>query len=594
MQDLTRLRAALTTASVDGFLLATGDEHLSEYPAAYAARLRWLTGFRGSSGTAIVLHDRAAMFVDSRYIVSVRALLAGTEWTCEQVPMTVVGEWMGANAAAGTRIGFDPWVHSVNEIRTHDKALAGRPVRLVPLDDNPIDALWRDQPARPASPLFVQPETLTGRSSADKRRALAEWLASIGGDACVLVALDSIAWLLNIRGSDVDIVPCVYGYAVARRDGTLDLFVDPDRVDAEVRQHLGDGVRLHAYASFGDWLATLRGQCVSLDPDRTPVAIASALVAAKATIREDPDPTLLPKSIKTEAERNGIRAAHIRDGAALTRYLHWVSLEAPKGQLTELSAARVLNGLRAEVEGFHSLSFPPISAAGAHAALPHYMPTPESDTPIRNDAIYLIDSGGQYPEATTDITRTVIVGQPTPEMKDRFTRVLKGHIALARCVFPDGTRGTQLDTLARQYLWEAGIDYGHGTGHGVGAFLSVHEFPPSIGVTARSNEPLRAGMLLSNEPGYYKPGAFGIRVENLMLVVERTVPGAEIPVLGFETVSFAPIDRNLIEPGMLTESELDWLNDYHVAVMTAIGPRVPAATRAWLEKATARIHGSAA
>ena len=586
---LTRLRADLVRQGLDGFILATGDEHLSEFIAPFSRRLAWLTGFTGTVASAAVLADKAAFFVDSRYTVLARELVDGADWSYQDVPQISPGDWLAAEAEQGARIGYDPMLHTRAAVRLVQDKLTARGASLVPVDTNPVDRLWRDQPRRPATPMFVQPLELTGKNTADKRREVTDWLAAIGADACVLVALDSIAWLFNVRGSDIAVVPVNFAYAILHRDGTACLFVDENKAGDPVRQHLGNSVRLVPYESFLGALSNLGGKRVSVDPARTPAAIYAALEKAGAELREDRDPTVLARALKTQAEIDGARRAHVRDGAALTRFLHWLSVEAPKGELDELSAAAKLNGFRRETEGFHSLSFDPISAAGLHGSMPHYWPSEASNIPIERNSLYLIDSGGQYPDGTTDVTRTVAVGTPTAEMKDRFTRVLKGHIALDRAVFPAGTLGFHLDGFARRALWDAGLDYGHGTGHGVGAFLCVHEGPQLLAGLPRADEPLRAGMIVSNEPGYYKPGAYGIRIENLVVVVERQIEGAERPMLGFETLTMAPIDRTLIEPGLLTATEVDWLDRYHASVRDKLGPLLAAETRAWLEQQTAPL-----
>lgn len=585
---LAALRDSLAALGVDGFILATGDEHLSEFTARYAGRLAWLTGFAGSTASAAVLRDAAAIFVDGRYTETARREVDGRDWSYEDVPQTNVAAWLAAHAD-GARIGYDPRLYSCRAHATLVAQLGGK-VELVPLPANPIDALWHDQAARPDSPLFVQPIERSGRSSTDKRRELADWLASIDADACVLSALDSIAWLFNIRANDIDTVPVAYGFAIAHRDGTADLFIDPQRIDSIVHRHLGNSVRLHRYDDFYSALADLAGKHVVVDPDLTPVAIADALRERGATVREERDPTLLSKAVKNATEIDGMRTAHVRDGAALTRFLHWFSIEAPKGELTELSAAARLTQFRRDTGELHSLSFDPISAVDANAAIPHYWPTAETDTPIGADSIYLIDSGGQYPDGTTDVTRTTAVGPVSAEVKDRFTRVLKGYIALQTTIFPTGTLGSRLDPIARLSLWSGGVDCAHGIGHGVGHFLNVHEGPGSFTAVPRPGEaPLVAGMILSNEPGYYKTGHFGIRTENLMVVVERKIDGSDRPMLGFEVITLAPIDRRLIDAAMLMHHEIDWLDAYHARVFKTLSPLLDEAEREWLAAQTAPL-----
>ncbi|MBV9526941.1 aminopeptidase family protein P, partial [Sphingomonas sp.] len=430
-----------------------------------------------------------------------------------------------------------------------------------------------------------------GKSSAEKRTEIGDWLAKVPADAAVLSALDSIAWAFNVRGADVSHTPVALAYALVHADGTADLFVASEKIGPEVRQHLGNGVRLHERSEFESALGQLKGHTVAVDPERAVAAIFDALERANATIVTLRDPTILPKAIKNPAEIAGQKAAQERDGAAIARFLRWVEVEAPGGEVDELTASDKLESLRRENPEIRDLSFDTISGAGPNGAIVHYKSSEATNRKLESGNLYLVDSGGQYVDGTTDITRTVVVGEPTDEMRDRFTRVLKGHIALATAVFPRGTRGTQLDSFARRPLWEAGLDYAHGTGHGVGSFLSVHEGPQRISPVGSSqaggDEPLAAGMILSNEPGYYKTGEYGIRIENLVLVVERQIEGAEKPMLGFETLTFAPIDRRLVEAGMLSADELGWLNCYHAHVLARIGPRLSGDDLAWLRAACA-------
>jgi len=439
----------------------------------------------------------------------------------------------------------------------------------------------------------VQRDELAGRSSADKRQEMADWLAENNADAAVLAALDSIAWTFNLRGADVSHTPVALAYALVNRDGTADLFVDPDKVGDEVKAHLGNGVRLHDRADFEDYLKGLKGKNVAVDPERSVAAIEQALDEAGASVWRVRDPAVLPKAIKNEREIAGHQAAQARDGAAIARFLKWVEAEAPSGKLDELSSSDRLQAFREESGMLKDLSFDTISGSGPNGAIVHYKASPETNRPIEMNSLYLVDSGGQYEDGTTDITRTLAIGQPTDEMRDRFTRVLQGHIAIANALFPKGTRGSQLDSFARRALWDAGVDYAHGTGHGVGAFLSVHEGPQRISpvgsAQAGGDEPLAAGMILSNEPGYYKTGEYGIRIENLVLVVEKHVAGAEKPMLGFETLTFAPIERRLIATEMLAKRELEWLNDYHAEVVARIGSQLASDDRAWLEAACAPL-----
>ncbi len=586
---LAALRAQLKTDRLDGFVVPICDEHMSEYVGAYAQRLAWLTGFGGSAGSAVVLSEEAAIFVDGRYTIQVREQVDGKHWSYQSVPETTISAWLAEHASEGARIGYDAWVHTKTWVEAATKALAGKGAELVAVDHNPVDAVWADQPAPSVDRLMVLDDQYTGRSSAEKRQEVAEWLAKEKLDAAIISALDSVAWLFNVRGTDVERTPVALSFAVLNADGTADLYVDPAKIDDAVRQHLGNAVRIHDRAAFTPALAAMAGKRVAVDPERAVSAIFSRLTSGGATLVETRDPTVLPRAIKNTVEQGGHRAAQKRDGAALTRFLHWLSVEAPKGGQTELSAAAKLQGFRAATGLLRDLSFDTISAAGPHAALPHYRVDEGSNLEIAPGSIYLVDSGGQYLDGTTDVTRTVWIGpgEPNAEMKDRYTRVLKGHIALARAVFPEGTRGSQLDTLARLALWEAGVDYAHGTGHGVGAFLSVHEGPQRIakgtGGQAGTEEPLAAGMFLSNEPGYYKVGHFGIRTENLVLVEERQIAGAEGRYLGFETLTFAPIDRTLVDTDLMTRDELRWWDDYHAKVLEIVGPQLEGDVKAWLE-----------
>jgi Xaa-Pro aminopeptidase len=592
---LAALREELARRRLDGFVVPLTDEHMSEYVGAYAQRLAWLTGFQGSAGSAVVLPAEAAIFTDGRYTLQVREQVDGADWQYQSVPETSIAAWLEIHAPEGGKIGYDPWLHTRGWVTAASKALAEKGAELVAVETNPIDAVWPDHPMPSDAHLIVQPDELAGKSSAAKRQEIAEWLSDKGADAAVLSALDSIAWAFNVRGADVDRTPVALAYALVHADGTADLFVEEAKVGDEVRRHLGNGVRVQPRAAFAPALKALAGKTVSVDPERAVSAIFSTLAEAGAKVKTDRDPTILAKAIKNAAEVAGHKAAQARDGAALCRFLHWLWVEAPKGNETELSAAAKLREFRDATHKLKDLSFDTISAAGPHAAIPHYRVDEESNLPIKLDEIFLVDSGGQYQDGTTDVTRTVIVGTPTAEMRDRNTRVLKGHIAIATAVFPEGTRGSQLDSFARAFLWAAGLDYAHGTGHGVGSFLSVHEGPQRISPVGSSqsggDEPLKAGMLLSNEPGYYKAGEYGIRIENLVLVEPRDVPGAEKKCLGFETLTFAPIDRRLIEVSLLTDAERAWVDAYHAQVRALIGPQLEGAVAEWLSAETAPLAG---
>jgi Xaa-Pro aminopeptidase len=590
-ERLAALRAQLRREGLDGFVVPLTDEHMSEYVGSYAQRLQWLTGFEGSAGSAAVLADKAAIFTDGRYTLQVRAQVDAADWSYEPVPETNVTEWLKAKAPAGARVGYDPWLHRKDWVERTREALAAKGAELVAVEANPLDKVWSDRPDPSKAALIVHPERLAGRSSADKRQAVADWLGEQNADAAVLAALDSIAWTFNLRGADVSHTPVGLAFALVHADGTADLFVEGEKVTTEVRQHLGNGVRLHERAAFEKALEQLGGKAVAVDPERSVAAISEALEKAGARIVSLRDPTVLPRAIKNEAELSGHRAAQERDGAAMARFLKWVGEH--EGELDELKASDRLEAIRREDPSLKDLSFDSISGFGPNGAIVHYRSSEKTNRRFEPGSLYLIDSGGQYEDGTTDITRTLAVGEPTPEMRERFTRVLQGHIAIDAARFPKGTRGGQLDSFARRPLWESGLDYAHGTGHGVGSFLSVHEGPQRIapvgGAYAGGDEPLQAGMILSNEPGYYKEGAYGIRIENLVLVVPVKVPGAEKEMLGFETLTFAPIDRRLVVAEMLSAAERTWLNDYHAEVVRRIGPRLGAEERAWLERECAAV-----
>ena len=588
---LGALRAQLKKDQLDGFVVPICDEHMSEYVGDYAQRLGWLTGFGGSAGSAVVLSEEAAIFTDGRYTLQVREQVDGQNWQYVGVPQTSISDWLKEHAPAGARIGYDPWVHTKGWVESASRALKAKGAELVAVKSNPIDAVWADQPEKSDAKLMVHEDRYAGQNSAEKRAAVGEWLADNGVDSTVISALDSVAWLLNVRGSDVSNTPVALSFVLAHADGTADLFVAPEKVDEAVQAHLGNAVRLRTPEEFVPALKAMNGKRIAVEPDRAVAAIFGALKDGGATIVEARDPTILPKAIKNPVEQDGHRAAQARDGAALSRYLHWLAQEAHKGELTELSAAAQLRAFREATGMLKDLSFDTISAAGPNGASPHYKVDEKSNRRIDPNSIYLVDSGGQYLDGTTDVTRTIWVGpgEPTAEMKDRYTRVLKGHIALALAVFPEGTRGAQLDTLARAALWQAGVDYAHGTGHGVGSFLAVHEGPQRIGKfsggQAGTDEPLQAGMILSNEPGYYKQGEFGIRIENLILVEEREIAGAEGRYFGFETLTFAPIDKALVDTSLLTRDELRWWDDYHAKVLEIVAPQLVGDALAWVTEA---------
>jgi Xaa-Pro aminopeptidase len=586
---LKALREELKRQGLDGFVVPISDEHMSEYVGGYAQRLAWLTGFGGSAGTAVVLADQAAIFVDGRYTLQVRDQVDGRLYAYESVPQTSVAQWLGEHAPQGARIGYDPWLHGKPWVTAAAKALAARGAELVAVGTNPIDAIWHERPPPSPAPAMPHPLAFAGEPSEAKRAAVGAWLAEKKLDAVVVSALDSIAWLLNIRGADVERTPVALAFVIAHADGETDLFIAEEKVTAELRTHLGNAVRISPREAFPAALAALAGKKVAVDPERAVAAVFAALEQAGAEVVELRDPTVLPKACKNPAEQAGHRTAQARDGAAVARFLAWLADAAPQGGIDELTAAERLHDFRRATGDLRDLSFDTISGAGPNGAVVHYRVSEETNRPLEPNSVYLVDSGGQYPDGTTDITRTVWIGpgDPPAELQDRFTRVLKGHIALARAVFPAGTTGSQLDVLARQFLWQAGLDYQHGTGHGVGSFLSVHEGPQRIakprGGQAGVEQELLAGMILSNEPGYYRTGAYGIRIENLLLVEPRTIDGAEGDWLGFEVLTHAPIERALVETALLDADEIAWWNAYHARVLEICGPQLDGAALAWLK-----------
>jgi len=585
---LAALRAQLATAKLDGFIVPHADEHQNEFLPPRAERLAWLTGFTGSAGLAVVLADEAAIFADGRYTLQVRAQADGGLYSYHHLIDEPVTEWLEKNLSKGTRLGYDPWLHGVRGVERLRKACEKAGAELVAVEDNPLDAVWRDQPPPPQTPVVPHELRFAGRASADKRQDLAEKLSGNDIDAVVLTQPDSIAWLLNVRGNDVSHTPLPLSFAILNADATVDWFVDPAKVSDELTAHLGNGVSRHKPDGLGkalDKLGKAKSR-VQACPDTAPSWVFDRLAGAKADIRRAADPVTLPKAIKNDTELDGARAAHRRDGAALTRFLSWLAATAPDGGVTEIGAVKKLAEIRGQGDLFRDLSFGTISGAGPNGAIVHYRVTPETDRILGDGEFYLVDSGAQYLDGTTDVTRTVAIGAPGAEMRDRFTRVLKGHIAIAMARFPSGTTGAQLDTLARQFLWQSGLDYDHGTGHGVGSYLGVHEGPHRIS-RAGTAQALLAGMIVSNEPGYYKEGAYGIRIENLVAVTALDdIEGGEREMLGFETLTLAPIDRACIEVSLLSEPERAWFDAYHARVSAEIGPLVDEAARAWLEAVT--------
>ena len=583
---LAALRAELARLGVDGALVPRSDAHLGEYVPASAERLAWLTGFTGSAGLAVVLPDRAAVFTDGRYTTQVARQTDPALWERRHVTEEPPAEWLKAQAA-GKRIGYDPWLHAEAGL----KRLEAAGVELVPLDANPVDAVWADRPAPPATPASPHPLEYAGRPAAEKRDEAAAALREAGEDAVVLADAHSVAWLLNIRGADLDHTPLVLAFALLRADGATELFLDPARVPAETRAHLGNGVAVRPPGAMPEALRSLAGRRVRVDAEATPAWFARALREAGAAVVPGEDPCRLPRARKNAAEQEGARAAHRRDAVAMARFLSWLAA-APTGRETEMGAAERLLSFRREAPLFRAESFPAISGAGEHGAVIHYRATPETDRRIGADECYLIDSGGQYLDGTTDVTRTVWTGpgEAPPELRGRYTRVLRGHLSLAALRFPRGAAGPHLDAIARVPLWEAGLDYDHGTGHGVGSFLSVHEGPAAFSRAAKP-VPLEPGMILSDEPGFYLPGRYGIRIENLLLVREAApaLPDQAKPFLEFEALTLVPYERRLIEAGMLTMAERERVDAYHARVLAEVAPACDAETADWLRRACAPL-----
>lgn len=579
---LAALRAELARRGLAGFWVPRADSHQGEYVSPRDDRLAWLTGFTGSAGFALVLADRAGVFVDGRYRVQVRGQVDPGAFVPVDWPETDPADWLRAALPEGGALGFDPWLHTPDEVAKLEKGLAGSAIALVAQDDNPIDAIWPDQPAPACAPARAHPEALAGRSAADKRAEMAAGLRKAGRAALAVTLPDSLSWLLNLRGSDVPRNPVVQGFALLHEDARVDLFLDAAKVAG---LDLGEGVAVHPSVAF---LAAARGieGAVQIDPATAPVALLRALAQPAAA----PDPILLAKACKTAPELAGMRAAHRRDGAAMVEFLAWYHAEDRAG-MTEIDMVRRLEVLRQATGCLIDISFDTISSTGPNAAINHYRVTEATNRSLAAGDLFLLDSGGQYPDGTTDITRTLPVGPAagvSAEKRAAYTRVLQGMIALSRARFPRGVAGAHLDALARYPLWTEGMDYDHGTGHGVGAALSVHEGP--VRISRVSTLPLQPGMILSNEPGYYRAGAWGIRIENLIAVIEA--PAGADPqrrMLAFETLTLCPIDTALLMPDLMSAAERAWLNTYHARVLAEVGPLVSAPAQAWLQRACAAM-----
>jgi Xaa-Pro aminopeptidase len=588
-QRIDRLRTEMKRQQVDGFIIPLNDEFHGEAAPARSERLKWLTGFTGSAGMAAVLKDKAAIFVDGRYTLQVENQVETDIFTPRHISNEPLSDWLAENMSGGEILAIDPWLHTESSYQNLVKQTADMGVTLKSVDENLVDLVWDNRPPDPLALIVPQEIEFAGESSAEKRTAIAATLDQKKIDAAVHTLPDVIAWLLNIRGADLPCTPFALGFAILHKDATVDLFMDQRKFADGLIEHLGNSVRLYKRNEFKDGLARLKGLSVQIDPNTTSQWIVDQLQQNNVDINRAEDPCLLPKAIKNKVEIAGTRTAHIRDGAALSCYLHWLDENAAGGDIDEMAAEEQLRQFRLNGENFRDLSFNTISGAGPNGAIVHYRATEASKRKLEPGSLYLVDSGAQYLDGTTDVTRTIAIGTPSDEMKHRFTLVLKGHIAIATARFPKGTTGSQLDTLARAPLWSAGLDYDHGTGHGVGSYLSVHEGPHRIS-KAPSSVALVPGMIVSNEPGYYKTGEYGIRIENLVTVTEVKAPaGAERELYGFETLTYAPIDLNLVDVSMLSDAEKKWLNQYHENVWQKISPLVSNETKKWLQKATAEI-----
>jgi len=588
---LAALRAELTTHKLDGFLIPKADEFQGEYIPARAERLAWLTGFTGSAGIAVVLLDRALVQSDSRYTIRLKNEVDAQLFQTQEGRVGQgLPEWLLENSAEGSNIGYDPRLHTISEIQELAKALKDKKINLLPVEKNLIDMVWADQPAAPADMVEIFPEAIAGRSALEKREDIAAAVVKNGAAAAVITMPDSVAWLLNIRGNDVPHTPFALSNAIVHENGEIDWFIDAAKITAAVRTHIGNHVQVHSPETLMEALrvlaqkATAAKKPVLLDHKNSSIWCKQIIEGAGGKLKDAEDLCLLPKACKNPTEQQHIREAHKRDGIAETKFLAWFDREAPKGNLTEISVAEKLEEFRKAGSGFRDTSFGTIAGWKAHGADVHYHATPESSSVIKPPGILLLDSGAQYQDGTTDITRTIAVGDVTPAQKKANTLVLKGHIAIASLTFPEGTRGVDIDILARQPLFSHGMNYGHGTGHGVGIYLSVHE--QGGGISKAAMRAFKPGMLVSNEPGYYKEGEFGIRIENLILVTDAGfMEDGKTKTMKFETVTLVPIDKRLIDLSLMNDEEIQWLNDYHARVEREIGPHLDAAEQAWLKEA---------
>ncbi|RWA65778.1 aminopeptidase P family protein [Mesorhizobium sp.] len=588
------LRQWLAENGLDGFIVPRADEHQGEYVADRSARLKWLTGFSGSAGVAIVLSDRAFVFVDGRYTLQVRSEVDLDIFAIESLIDNPPATWIKDNLGKGARLGFDPWLHTLSEVKALKASAEQSGATLVPLDQNPIDIIWKDQPEPPVAPVEIHPIGFAGELAKDKLARLAAAIDKDGATHAVLSDPSSIAWVFNIRGGDVPHTPLALGFAILAADGKHQLFMDQRKFPRMVAAYLTQLADLHEPGEFEAAVVALAkgGARIALDPVLAAERLRMLVEDNGGSVLSAPDPARIPRATKNQAEINGSRAAHRRDGAAVAKLLCWLDRQQP-GTLDEIAVVTRLEEVRRQTGEetqmpLRDVSFDTISGAGPNGAIMHYRVSRATSRKLADGELFLLDSGGQYQDGTTDITRTVPIGQPTEEMRERFTLVLKGMIGISMLRFPAGTRGSEIDAVARVALWRHGCDFAHGTGHGVGSYLAVHEGPQRIARTG--TEKLLAGMMLSNEPGYYKEGAYGIRIENLVLVTAaEQVEGGDIAMHGFETLTLAPIDKRLVRTDLLTRDELHWLDTYHARVLAEIGPMLDGETLAWLEKATAPL-----
>jgi len=586
---LPLLRKELGNMGLDGFYVPHDDEYQNEYLPDANERLAWVSGFTGSFGSAFVFTDKAVIFADGRYTLQAADQTAPELWERQAIPEPGAFGWLAKQKLSGKTVGYDPRLMSPNDVTLLQAAAKKAGATLVAVEENPIDKAWADRPPQPMAEVAPHHVKYAGVAHDEKRAGIGKALEEDGIDAAVLTSPSSLAWAFNIRGGDVMCTPLPLGRAILYKDGTADLFLDEAKVSPKLRKHLGNTVTVRPLSDIEAGLGELAGKTVSLDPDLASAWFFDTVEAAGGRIVRQRDPVALPRACKNEAELKGTTAAHIRDGVALTRFLHWLDTEAQSGKVTEIEAAIRLENFRDEYDSLQDLSFPSISGAVEHGALPHYRVSEASDRTLELGSLYLIDSGGQYPDGTTDVTRTVPIGEPTADMIRHYTLVLKGHISLATVRFPEGTTGTHLDTLARHALWQAGLDYQHGTGHGVGVYLGVHEGPHRI-AKAWNAVPLMPGMIVSNEPGYYREGHYGIRIENLQYVTPPApIEGGEIDMLGFECLTFAPLARDLIDVKLLTKEERAYVNDYHKRVWKLLNRKLPDDVKAWLKEAAKRI-----